>query len=96
MKVRILHYRSEFSSIMELLMVAINNYEQYEDTFIRIIVKDAKIIANERTYCDKVNRRVFLYSSELSKFDRRQLLSMDENNLQKTDYESILSFFKKR
>ena len=89
--------RREFEPVIQLLDIAINDYSHYEDNLLRIIVRDAKLLANDKQrYFYTVDRKLLLYSRELTKFDRKKLMAMDSDNLQVTDYIEINSFFKNR
>lgn len=94
MKVKIRRSRSEFEPIRSLLDIAINDFSNYQDKYLKIIVNDAKRLATDRDqYIYSVNHKVLKYSTELSKFDREKLMAFNETNLQKKDYEEILKFF---
>ncbi len=97
MRIRVRLPRREFEPVIQLLDIAINDYSHYEDNLLRIIVRDAKLLANDKQrYFYTVDRKLLLYSRELTKFDRKKLMAMDSDNLQVTDYIEINSFFKNR
>ena len=97
MKIRIKqsNYRNE--AVIELLNIAIDNFDNYNDIFLRVIVRDAKLLASDcNRYIYSIDRRVLRFSSELSLYDREKLMLMDEDNLRKDDYQHIYNFFKRR
>lgn len=96
MKVKVVRSKRDFDSIRYLLDTAISEFESYQDEYVRIIVHDAKQLAVDRDrYLYSVNRTVVRYSLELSKYDKRRLMALDADNLQKNDYEELLKFFER-
>lgn len=97
MKVRVKVSRWEFLPVIQLLDIAIHDYTRYDDVALKIIVRDARLLAadkNKNLYI--VDRGMLRYSRELSKLDRNKLMSMDYDNLQVEDYQYIYNFFKNR
>lgn len=89
--------KREFEPIIQLLDIAINDYSHYEDVLLRIIVRDARLLANDKQrYFYTVDRKMLRYSRELTKLDRNKLMKMDCDNLQVRDYKQLYSFFKNR
>lgn len=94
MKVKISRSKSEFEPIRSLLDIAINDFGNYKDEYLKVIVNDAKQLATDREqFIYSVNPRVLKYSTELSRFDKTKLMSFDADKLRKEDYEEILKFF---
>lgn len=92
--IRITHYtREEFLPIRSLLHVAIEEFATYQDEYIGIMVHDAQKMIEDSTYRYRANKRVYRYSSYISKYDRAVIKSMDVQHLTKDDYIKLLSIF---
>lgn len=93
MKVRIVRSHAEYAPIRSLLRIAIDSRNANGDEFIRIVVRDAKRLVYDANSRYDVDRRLYVYSSELSRLNRRKLDAMNPDNLSLRDLREILKYF---
>ena len=92
--IHITHYTKEdFLSIRTLLHIAVEEYSTYHDEYIAVIVRDAQLLIKDNDYRYRANKRVYRYSSFISKRARPLITSMNPNHLTKEDYIKLLSLF---
>ena len=92
-KIKIIHSHSEYEPIRMLLQIAIANNNANGDEFIKIVVRDAQGLARKSVTRYQIDDRLYVYSSEFSRFDRDQLFAMNPNSLKVTDLRAMLKFF---
>ena len=92
-EIRIIRSHSEYEPIRVLLRIALANRNANGNEFIKIMVRDAQGLARNTVTRYQIDHRLYVYSSELSRFDRIRLLEMDPEHLKNTDLHAMLKFF---
>lgn len=85
---------SEYKPIVEVLELAISSFETYHDRYIKVIVKDAKLLAADPCNRRIVDRRVYSYSATLTKMSAKRLSGFNPDALTKKDFQELLAFFR--
>lgn len=93
MAIKIIRSRSEYEPIRVLLQIAIANKNANGDEFIKIVVRDAQGLVRKSVTRYQIDDRLYVYSSELSRFERTRLLAMNPNRLKIADLRAMLKFF---
>lgn len=84
---------SEYTPIRTLLSIAVTQYNQYHDVYLKIMVRDAICLSRDSGYRIQANRRMFRYSSYLSKHFIPQVSRMNPEHLTLDDYRLLLDIF---
>lgn len=93
--VKIIHSRSEFEPVCELLEMAIARRGAYRDEYLHAIIRDAKILSQGGSIY-AVERSVVRYSSYLSKYPKRELDLLEPDEMSLEQLSSVLRFFRRR
>ena len=93
MKVKIIRSHAEYEPIRVLLQIAIANRNANGDEFIKIVVRDAQGLVRKTVTPYQIDDRLYVYSSEFSRFDRARLLAMNPDRLKISDLRAMLKFF---
>lgn len=92
-KIRIIRSHTVYEPIRVLLENALTNRNANKDEFIKIMVRDAQGLAQKTVTRYQIDHRLYVYSSEFSRFDRTRLLAMDPEHLKISDLRAMLKFF---
>lgn len=84
---------SKYTPIQSLLNIAIKEDFSYQSVYVKTMVHDAILLSENYEYRFKANRRMFIYSSYLSKHCVSIIRSMNPDNLTIEDYKKLLSLF---
>lgn len=90
---RIIYTKDEFVVIRTILRGAVSNYDNYHDKYVGIVIRDAQMMAADRSYRYRANKRVYHISSFLSRYNSGLINGMNPNSLGKEDYIKLLQFF---
>ena len=90
---RIVYTKEEFVVIRTILKGAVANFETYHDKYIGIVIHDAQMMAADKFYRYKANKRVYHYSSFLCRHNVGLIEGMNPQRLKKEDYVKLLQFF---
>lgn len=90
---KVVHSKEEFTTIRNLLHIAIRQYSTYHDTYIHVMVHDAQMLISDESYRYRANKRVYEYSLFLSKHCPELVSSMKSESLGIDDYRKLLAFF---
>lgn len=93
MKIKIIRSHAEYEPIRMLLQIAIASRNPSTDEFIKIVVRDAQRLARKTYTRYQIDHRLYIYSSEFSRFDRLRLLDMNPDSLKMKDLKAMLKFF---
>ena len=93
MKIKVVRSHAEYEPIRMLLQIAIASRNTNGDEFIKIVVRDAQCLVRKTAARYQIDHRLYVYSSEFSRFDRTRLLAMDPDHLKMTDLRAMLKFF---
>lgn len=93
MKLKIIRSKMEYEPIRMLLGIAIASGNANGDEYIKIMVKDAQGLAQKTVTRYQIDHRIYIFSSEFSRFDRNRLLAMDPEHLSISDLRAMLKFF---
>lgn len=93
MKVKIIHSKEEFEPIRSILNEVTSGLcVQHE--IISIVVKDAQLIASNDYHRFEADRRVYTYSSTLSRWsNKKRLARMNPSQLSMDDFVELRKFF---
>lgn len=83
----------DFSAIKTLLRLAISQGDKYRDTYIKIIVSDAKKLKEDSNNIRTINRDMFDYSVYLQKNGENILDQIDSEHLDTASLKKILTVF---
>lgn len=83
----------EFKPLKDILEVAITKYDTYEDRYVKVIVRDAQLLSRDPHNKSIVDRRVYAFSSTLSKMSLVRLQRFNPDALTRDDFKEILSYF---
>lgn len=86
--------KPEYQPIVDILEMAISRFETYNDSFIKIIVKDAQLLVRDQNNRRIVDRRVYEYSATLSHMTAIKLKGFNPDALTKKDFIEILKYFR--
>lgn len=84
---------SEYRSIVEVLELAVSSFDTYHDKYIKVIVKDAKLLELDPRNRGIVDRRVYAYSATLSKMPKKKLSAFNPDALTRKDFQELLAYF---
>ena len=85
---------SEYWPVVEVLELAVAGFDNYDDKYIKIIVRDAQLLVIDAENRRLVDRRVYAYSATLSKMrDKKRLYAFNPDALTKKDFQELLSYF---
>lgn len=93
MKYQVIHSKDEFVQIRSLLYIAVHEYSTYHDEYIKIMVHDAQEMISNRDYRFRANKRIYHYSSFLSRKCPSLIQSMKPEHLGREEYIKLLDFF---
>lgn len=93
MKIKIVRSHAEYEPIRMLLQIAIASRNTNGDEFIKIVVRDAQGLVRKTVSRYEIDDRLYVYSSEFSRFDRTRLLAMNPDRLKISDLRAMLKFF---
>lgn len=85
---------SEYSSIVEVLELAVSSFNTYHDRYVKVIVKDAKLLMEDPHNRMIVDRRVYAYSATLTKMPAKKLKEFNPDALTRKDFQELLDFFR--
>lgn len=93
-RVSIKHIKvNEYTPIRSLLYHAVNDYDNYHDQYISVMVRDAIAIAGDGGYKLRANRRMFRYSFYLSFHCIEVIRRMNPDRLTRADYQTLFDIF---
>lgn len=92
-KIKIIRSHAEYEPIRVLLQIALANRNTNGNEYIKIMVRDAQGLVRKTVTRYQIDHRLYVYSSELSRFDRVRLLKMDPEHLKSADLNAMLKFF---
>lgn len=84
---------SEYTPIRSLLNIAVTEYSTYHDQYIKIMVKDAILLAQDDKYRYSANRRMYKYSAYLSRHSVSVIRKMNPDRLSLDDYRILFEIF---
>lgn len=85
---------NEYTPIRSLLSIAIRDYPDYRDQYLKVMVNDAILLSRNFEYRVHANGRMYKYSSYLSAHNIAVVEHMDPNNLTREDYLCLYEIFK--
>lgn len=85
---------NEFTPIRSLLHYAVKEFDTYQDQYIKVMVKDALLLAKDQGYLFRANRRMIRYSLYLSQHKRDVIATMNPNALGRNEYHTLLEIFR--
>lgn len=94
MKIKIIRSHNEYAPLRSLLKIALESGNANGDEFIKIVVRDAQRLVRDNNSRYQVDRRLYVYSSELSKIQRSKLEAMNPDHLRLQDLREIFNFLK--
>lgn len=84
---------NEYTPICSLLSIAVTDYNNYHDDYIKVMVRDAISLSENMEYRFQANRRMFRYSLYLSKHSMNVVRQMNPERLTRADYQELLNLF---
>lgn len=84
---------NEYTPIRSLLHYAVTEYETYQDQYIKVMVRDALLLAENKDYRLRADRRMIRYSLYLSQYKRDTIATMNPNALGRNEYSTLLEIF---
>lgn len=84
---------NEYTPIRSLLNIAVTEYETYHDHYIEIMVRDAISLSQNQHHKINANRRMYRYSSYLSRHCSVEIQRMDPQRLTLDNYKTLLRIF---
>lgn len=84
---------NEYTPIRSLLHYAVTEYETYQDQYIKVMVRDALLLAENKDYRLRADRRMIRYSLYLSQYKRDTIATMNPNALGRNEYNTLLEIF---
>lgn len=84
---------SEYTPVRSLLHIALSEHTAYSVSRIQLIVSDAIMMAEDTRLRLKADRRVYKYSSYLSKHKGNVVRSMNPKHLSDSDLRILLEIF---
>lgn len=93
MKIKIIRSHEDYAPIRSLLQVAIENKDANSVEFIKIVVRDAQRLVRNEDSRYTVDRRLYVFSSELSRLERSRLEAMNPDRLTLNNLRMMLKFF---
>lgn len=92
---KVIHVKvNEYTPIRSLLSIAIRNFPDYHDQYIKVMVKDAIQLSRDLEYKVHANGRMYRYSSYLSTHSITIIEQMNPNHLTRDDYQCLYEIFK--
>lgn len=85
---------NEYTPIRSLLRIAIRDYPDYQDHYIKVMVRDAIFLSKDFEYRIKANGRMYRYSSYLCAHSMAVVEQMNPDNLTRDDYKLLYEIFK--
>lgn len=85
--------QSEYTPVRSLLHIALSEHTSYSVSRIQLIVSDAIMMAEDTRFRLKADRRVYKYSSYLSKHKVNVVRSMNPRHLSDRDLRTLLEIF---
>lgn len=92
-KVTRLSYQSDYTSIKRLLKIAIHENDTYKDEYIKIVVRDAKMVYTNPSSVNVIDQDAYRYSVPLARLQRPEIMSMCPEQLTIDDFRLLLEFF---
>lgn len=93
MDIKVIRSKKTYEPICSLLDEAISENHEYQDEYIKVVVRDAKLISADDSSRYSVDREVYTYSSALSEMNTEYLMPMQPEALTIDDYKQIKEFF---
>lgn len=84
---------NEYTPIRSLLHYAVTEYETYQDQYIKVMVRDALLLAEDQSYRLRADRRMIRYSLYLSQHERAVIATMNPNALGRAEYNTLFEIF---
>lgn len=84
---------NEYTPVRSLLHMALSEHSTYSVTRIQVIVSDAIMMTEDVQYRLHADRRVYKYSSYLSKHKSSIVRTMNPSHLSDRDFATLLEIF---